>query len=780
MAAALGSLVVSLEANIASFTADMGKAAYQTEQTMKKMQADAKLMGIALGAMAATAAVSLVVMTQRSMEAADALGKMAEKTGIAVTQLAGLELAAGMAGVNADALGGGLTKLNKSIAEAAAGNQITAAAFDAMGISITDATGQTKTADVVFKEISGKFEGYANGAEKVALAQAVLGKSGADMIVLLNGGSAAIQELSDYSAKYSGVTEELVKQSTVFNDTLSLMEVHQKSLGNILAAETLPILQAIADEMLKGSENSNKFAVAGSAVRVVFETLTVVASEVAFVFAQVGNTIGGTAAQLERLAHLDFKGVANINDMIKADDVQARKDHDAFLDRVMRTGSSAVTPEGTPVPKPSAPKLPGVDSKGKDTAAQEAKAQLVSDLDQLKKASEAITDQYGNAEKVMQAMRSANLVSDEDYFASKLGFLNLYSAAQATELQAEIDRMQQENLIGKAKIDNDRKIFDAQSKLAKAQAEGVTGVQILSIQKADYLEKIKRGYIEAEAAAQAFADTANRQYKRELDGLGMGQQNRQRNAGVSQIEDKYSQQLLQLASEKRQGKFLGRDDDYKQELDRINRFQAESLSSFNAYYDALIAKQGDWSLGASEAIRNYMDNANNTAAQIENSVTGAFKSMEDAIVQFAMTGKLSFADMARSIIGDLIRIQAQKALAGLGSTLIGMISGGGGVADSFGGSVMSAANGYDIPAGVNPMTQLHEKEMVLPQAQADVIRGLANNGGGGSTGGAVTVIQNFTVGDVASVSMVRQAVAGSESRIATAMGRSQRYGGQLA
>ena len=41
----------------------------------------------------------------------------------------------------------------------------------------------------------------------------------------------------------------------------------------------------------------------------------------------------------------------------------------------------------------------------------------------------------------------------------------------------------------------------------------------------------------------------------------------------------------------------------------------------------------------------------------------------------------------------------------------------------------SAENGYDIPAGVNPVTQLHEKEMVLPQAQANVIRNIAKNNG---------------------------------------------------
>lgn len=46
----------------------------------------------------------------------------------------------------------------------------------------------------------------------------------------------------------------------------------------------------------------------------------------------------------------------------------------------------------------------------------------------------------------------------------------------------------------------------------------------------------------------------------------------------------------------------------------------------------------------------------------------------------------------------------------------------------------SARNGFDIPAGVNPVTQLHEKEMVLPEAQANAVRSMADGGGtGGQT-----------------------------------------------
>jgi hypothetical protein len=52
----------------------------------------------------------------------------------------------------------------------------------------------------------------------------------------------------------------------------------------------------------------------------------------------------------------------------------------------------------------------------------------------------------------------------------------------------------------------------------------------------------------------------------------------------------------------------------------------------------------------------------------------------------------------------------------------------------------SAERGYDIPEGVNPVVQTHAKEMILPRAQADVIRDMAKNGGGGGGGAEKSVI----------------------------------------
>lgn len=55
--------------------------------------------------------------------------------------------------------------------------------------------------------------------------------------------------------------------------------------------------------------------------------------------------------------------------------------------------------------------------------------------------------------------------------------------------------------------------------------------------------------------------------------------------------------------------------------------------------------------------------------------------------------------------------------------------------------IPSAAGGWDIPAGLNPLTQLHEQEMVLPAEHANTIRGLASAGGG------EPIVINATGGD---------------------------------
>ena len=136
----------------------------------------------------------------------------------------------------------------------------------------------------------------------------------------------------------------------------------------------------------------------------------------------------------------------------------------------------------------------------------------------------------------------------------------------------------------------------------------------------------------------------------------------------------------------------------------------------------------------------------------------------------------AFGDALSNVVYTRIATAAAESLATsfLGSA--GGASSGGGLGSLLGAFMSFDGGGYtgggaragglDGKGGF--MAMLHPNETVLDHSKG---QGAAQ---------PITVVQNFTVGDVASVSLVRQAVAGSERRIAAAMGRSMNYGGALA
>jgi len=81
------------------------------------------------------------------------------------------------------------------------------------------------------------------------------------------------------------------------------------------------------------------------------------------------------------------------------------------------------------------------------------------------------------------------------------------------------------------------------------------------------------------------------------------------------------------------------------------------------------AAETSWSAGASKSIADYSYAANNAATGASTAFSNGFKNMEDAVVNFAMTGKLNFSNFATSVISDLIRIQARAAISGIATSL---------------------------------------------------------------------------------------------------------------
>lgn len=115
-------------------------------------------------------------------------------------------------------------------------------------------------------------------------------------------------------------------------------------------------------------------------------------------------------------------------------------------------------------------------------------------------------------------------------------------------------------------------------------------------------------------------------------------------------------------------------------------------------------RQREFSYGWRQAYQKYVEDATNSAQMARDMFSATTKSMEDALVKFAQTGKLSFKDFANSVIVELERIIAKKAAAGimgaifdLGKMVIGSIGGSPGITGSAG---LGASDLGGISAGL--------------------------------------------------------------------------------
>jgi hypothetical protein len=171
---------------------------------------------------------------------------------------------------------------------------------------------------------------------------------------------------------------------------------------------------------------------------------------------------------------------------------------------------------------------------------------------------------------------------------------------------------------------------------------------------------------------------------------------------------------------------------------------------------AMLLRSRTFSEGWSEAFKTYSDNAKNASQQAANYFSTFTKGVEDAIVRFVKTGKLSFKDLANSLIEQLVRVQVQQAITA-GSNAIGGLGGLGGLLKVgasflFGGTPFSG--GGNIPGfaaggavGANSPIVVGERgpELFIPQSAGNIVPNSAISSGGSGLG---TTIVNYNISAV--------------------------------
>lgn len=807
----LGTLTLDLVAKIGGYTAGLDKAEKEAAKRAAAIQgafdSAAIGVGVAFGAMA-TAAAGAFAIINAGIEKASSFQDIADMTGGSAEGFANFAVSAKVAGVEMNDIASASVKLTKALVGVDDESKAAGAALAAIGINIEDF--KKLRPDEQIDAVAKALGNFKEGAGKTAVALDLFGKSGANVLKFLkdyeeNGGAVKI------------LTDEQIKAADDYADAQTRARAQLELYVAAASTEFIPVFTGVinlAKEVIKEftglggasddlGKNTGVKDFADNAVRYLGTVLDGI-QLVARGFDIVGTAIGATAATAGALAQGEFKRAAGIQ-------VDAAKD---IYNKVTTIGDNMISDRLKKAVETARKTVKAVDDATKPTlnyqgvpkktggggkdnsAAQEAKAQLQSDLADIKAAQDAIVNTYTNAGKILEAQRSAGLKDEQEYYAEKKRLLIASNDAEQAGLQQQITRLQQENLTGKDAIDNQRKITESQAKLTKAREDAATAVQVLAIQEESAYKKIASSLLAARQSAQDYFDTTNRGYERTLAAFGQGSVQRDILAGIQQIEEKYQQQRQDLANRRSQAELAAGGTltaavakQYDEQLAIITEFESKSLASYKDYTNKKLAVDNDWSKGATEALQNYIDHANNAYQRANEIFTNTLNGFDDALTDTLLGkgGKDTWLklgeDIGRQIVKGMVQKNVTAPLADyLQQAISGAGSGGGGFGGFLGGLFGSSSKSTDVlgdfissrgfasggftgmgnpnePAGI-----VHKGEWVIPAKQVrDIgVDNLRNGVGGFNQNLTVNIVgtpNNNTATQIAQEARRRQLTA---------------------
>jgi hypothetical protein len=317
----IGRLAVKISADASGLNSGLRDAG----KSVSDFDAQATALGDKLKGFLAPAAVAAGMafagkMLKNVADTADALAKLSQKTGVAVEDLSRLQYAAGMAGVSNDQLSAGITRLSRGMSEASQGTGEAAKAFDAMGLSVTNADGTLKNQRQMLEEIADRFSKYEDGAQKSALAQQIFGRSGAELIPLLNSGAQGLRDMADESdALGNTMSTSAALAAEQFNDNLTRLQTQLGGVGVTIGSALMPTLMQMSAEFVNGVRGANGMSGAAENLRKFLVGLNNAALGVVTSFKLAGTAIGGTAAAIGAILSGQFGEARNIINLLKQD-----------------------------------------------------------------------------------------------------------------------------------------------------------------------------------------------------------------------------------------------------------------------------------------------------------------------------------------------------------------------------------------------------------------------------------------------------------------------------
>lgn len=208
---------------------------------------------VAGGVAAVTGGVAAVTkFAESASSAADNIDKMSQKIGVSRKAYQELDFICSQSGMSVDTLQSGMKTLVSAMDKAASGTKANVEQFDKLGVSVTNADGSLRSQEEVMWEVFEALQGMSNEAEKARLASQLFGKSGTELMPLLNGASGSIEEMKKKAHDLGLVlSDDAIDAGVKLTDTMDQAKRALSTVGLTLGTELIPYVQKGAEYVIK-------------------------------------------------------------------------------------------------------------------------------------------------------------------------------------------------------------------------------------------------------------------------------------------------------------------------------------------------------------------------------------------------------------------------------------------------------------------------------------------------------------------------------------------------
>ena len=214
--AVIGALRAELSAGVAGFVQDMGKAGAASGRFRRDFEKNATATGRAMGGMGkaaaaagtALAAVFTVQAIRGSLDYAASIGEVATQVGVTARELQVFRFIGTQVNVTQEEIEKSLAKLTQTIGKAALGASEQKKTFDALGISLKDAEGNTRATGAIMEDIADKIAAIPDPTKRAAVMVQLFGRAGQKMLPAFENGAAGIRQYADEAERLGLVLDD--------------------------------------------------------------------------------------------------------------------------------------------------------------------------------------------------------------------------------------------------------------------------------------------------------------------------------------------------------------------------------------------------------------------------------------------------------------------------------------------------------------------------------------------------------------------------------------------